>query len=126
MRNSPNAKELADLNTFIIAMDISVNYSVCLLFSCFQNQIELLQEGFYSFGEGVPCPDALCPFNTRSQHFHCNQPRCFYVTDREDILIMHSKDFHDNIDIMEGFRFFDRTVDCRMPSCHRYLFLKTY
>ncbi|XP_069703969.1 zinc finger protein castor homolog 1-like isoform X2 [Periplaneta americana] len=82
------------------------------------HRLDLLQEGFYSFPEGTPCPDALCPFNTRCQHFHCSQPRCFYVTDREDILIMHSKDFHDNIDIMDGFLFFDRTVDCRLPSCH--------
>ena len=88
-------------------------------FCAIQHRIDLLQEGFYSFPEGTPCPDALCPYNTRCQHFHCSQPRCFYVTDREDILIMHSKDFHDNIDIMDGFLFFDRTVDCRLPSCHR-------
>ncbi|XP_023707022.1 zinc finger protein castor homolog 1 isoform X2 [Cryptotermes secundus] len=82
------------------------------------HRLDLLQEGFYSFPEGTPCPDALCPYNSRCQHFHCSQPRCFYVTNREDILIMHSKDFHDNIDIMDGFLFFDRTVDCRLPSCH--------
>ncbi|PSN36019.1 hypothetical protein C0J52_12145 [Blattella germanica] len=82
------------------------------------HRLDLLQEGFYSFPEGTPCPDALCPYNTRCQHFHCSQPRCFYITDREDILIMHSKDFHDNIDIMDGFLFFDRGVDCRLPSCH--------
>ncbi|XP_063220399.1 zinc finger protein castor homolog 1 isoform X2 [Bacillus rossius redtenbacheri] len=82
------------------------------------HRLDILQEGFYAFSEGSPCPDALCPYNTRCQHYHCSQPRCFYVTDREDILIMHSKDFHDNIDIMEGFLFFDRMVDCRLPNCH--------
>ncbi|GLG97314.1 Transcription factor castor [Gryllus bimaculatus] len=82
------------------------------------HRIDLLQEGFYCFPEGAPCPDALCVYNSKIQHYHCSQPRCFYVTDREDILIMHSKDFHDNIDIMEGFLFFDRMVDCRLPSCH--------
>jgi len=92
---------------------------VIIFLFAIQHRIDLLQEGFYSFPEGTPCPDALCPYNTRCQHFHCSQPRCFYVTDREDILIMHSKDFHDNIDIMDGFLFFDRTVDCRLPSCHR-------
>ncbi|KAG8222076.1 hypothetical protein J437_LFUL000520, partial [Ladona fulva] len=77
-----------------------------------------VQEGFYVYDEGSPCPEGpLCPYCSR-RHFHCTQPRCFYVTDREDILIMHSKDFHDNIDIMEGFVFFDRTIDCRLPSCH--------
>lgn len=65
----------------------------------------------------MPCPDPLCIF-VGQHHFHCTQPRCFYVTDRSDILLLHSKDFHDNIDIMEGFVFFDRSVDCRLPGCH--------
>nr|CAD7194959.1 unnamed protein product [Timema douglasi] len=82
------------------------------------HRLDILQEGFYSYSEGMPCPDTLCPYNSRCHHFHCRQPRCFYVTDREDILIMHSKDFHDNIDILEGFLFFDRMVDCRLPNCH--------
>nr|CAD7426118.1 unnamed protein product [Timema monikensis] len=82
------------------------------------HRLDILQEGFYSYSEGIPCPDTLCPYNSRCHHFHCRQPRCFYVTDREDILIMHSKDFHDNIDILEGFLFFDRMVDCRLPNCH--------
>lgn len=30
---------------------------------------------------------------------------------------MHSKDFHDNIDILDGFEFYDRNVDCRLPNC---------
>jgi len=97
--------------------------TLTIILCAIQHRIDLLQEGFYSFPEGTPCPDALCPYNTRCQHFHCSQPRCFYVTDREDILIMHSKDFHDNIDIMDGFLFFDRTVDCRLPSCHRCVVL---
>nr|CAD7587861.1 unnamed protein product [Timema genevievae] len=84
-----------------------------------KHRLDILQEGFYSYSEGIPCPDTLCPYNSRCHHFHCRQPRCFYVTDREDILIMHSKDFHDNIDILEGFLFFDRMVDCRLPNCHR-------
>lgn len=75
------------------------------------------QEGFYIFHEGSPCPDILCAFRDQ-RHFHCIQPRCHYVTDRDDILVLHSKDFHDNIDIMEGFVFFDRSVDCRLSGCH--------
>ncbi|KAF4532943.1 hypothetical protein B566_EDAN000631 [Ephemera danica] len=76
-----------------------------------------VQEGFYVFLEGTECPDQLCIYSGR-YHYHCTQPRCFYVTDRDDILLMHSKDFHDNIDIMDGFVFFDRSIDCRLPSCH--------
>lgn len=30
---------------------------------------------------------------------------------------MHSKDFHDNIDILDGFEFYDRNVDCRLQKC---------
>ncbi|KAJ8885929.1 hypothetical protein PR048_012135, partial [Dryococelus australis] len=82
------------------------------------HRLDILQEGFYAFSEGSPCPDALCPYNTRCQHYHCSQPRCFYVTDREDILIMHSKDFHDNIDIMEGFlNKVNRHFHCVRPGC---------
>lgn len=39
------------------------------------------------------------------------------MTDKEDVLIMHSKDFHDNIDILDGFEFYDRNIDCRLPNC---------
>lgn len=63
------------------------------------------------------CPDKLCTFYGQ-YHFHCTQPRCYYVTDRSDILLLHSKDFHDNIDILDGFVFFDRSVDCRLQGCH--------
>lgn len=75
-----------------------------------------VQEGFYIFDEDIPCPDGLCMYFGK-KHYHCSQPRCYYVTDRSDILVLHSKDFHDNIDITEGFVFFDRSVDCRMPNC---------
>lgn len=31
---------------------------------------------------------------------------------------MHSKDFHDNVDIPPGFAFYDRMIDCRLAGCH--------
>lgn len=64
----------------------------------------------------MKCTDNLCPY-LGNVHYHCNQNRCLYVTDKEDVLIMHSKDFHDNIDILDGFEFYDRNVDCRLPKC---------
>lgn len=76
-----------------------------------------VREGFYIYHEKMACPDKLCMFYGQ-HHFHCTQPRCYYVTDRSDILLLHSKDFHDNIDIMDGFVFFDRSVDCRLQGCH--------
>ncbi|XP_063923888.1 zinc finger protein castor homolog 1-like isoform X2 [Zophobas morio] len=73
-------------------------------------------QGFDVFKENTKCTDSLCPY-LGSTHFHCNQNRCLYVTDKEDVLIMHSKDFHDNIEILDGFEFYDRNVDCRLPEC---------
>lgn len=73
-------------------------------------------QGFDIFGENTKCPDNLCPY-LGTTHYHCNQNRCLYVTDKEDVLIVHSKDFHDNIEILDGFEFYDRNVDCRLPNC---------
>lgn len=73
-------------------------------------------QGFDVFPENSKCPDNLCPY-LGTIHYHCNQNRCLYVTDKEDVLIMHSKDFHDNIDILDGFEFYDRNVDCRLSNC---------
>lgn len=73
-------------------------------------------QGFDVFRENSKCPDNLCPY-LGMIHYHCNQNRCLYVTDKEDVLIMHSKDFHDNIDILDGFEFYDRNVDCRLQNC---------
>lgn len=73
-------------------------------------------QGFDVYQESSKCPDNLCPY-LGTVHYHCNQNRCLYVTDKEDVLIMHSKDFHDNIDILDGFEFYDRNVDCRLQNC---------
>lgn len=75
-----------------------------------------MQEGFVVFDEGVPCIEPLCKHFCQ-KHFHCAKPRCYYVTNRSDNLVMHSKDFHENIDIMEGFAHFDSGVDCRVNGC---------
>ncbi|XP_045465819.1 zinc finger protein castor homolog 1-like isoform X1 [Harmonia axyridis] len=77
---------------------------------------ELGLQGFDIFNENTKCPDHLCPY-LGSTHYHCNQNRCLYVTDKEDVLIMHSKDFHDNIEILDNFEFYDRNVDCRLSDC---------
>jgi hypothetical protein len=66
-----------------------------------------IQEGFYVFDEEIPCPDALCIYFGQ-KHYHCSQPRCYFVTNiDENTLVKHSKDFHESIDIIEGFVFFD-------------------
>ena len=75
-----------------------------------------IQEGFIVFDEGFPCTDNFCKYFCQ-KHYHCAKPRCYYVTNRSDILVMHSKDFHENIEIMEGFAYFDSGVDCRIAGC---------
>jgi len=73
-------------------------------------------EGFATYNpEG--CPDTACVLRS-TRHHHCSQQRCHFSTDRPDQLLMHSKDFHDNVDIPPGFAFYDKMVDCRLPGCH--------
>ncbi|XP_076256377.1 zinc finger protein castor homolog 1-like isoform X3 [Rhynchophorus ferrugineus] len=71
---------------------------------------------FDSYGENTKCPDTLCPFLGTS-HFHCNRKRCLYSTDQKEYLMGHAKDFHENVEILEGFEFYDRVVDCRLQGC---------
>ncbi|CAD6217082.1 GSCOCG00004661001-RA-CDS [Cotesia congregata] len=73
-------------------------------------------EGFATYNPDS-CPDPSCVIRG-TRHHHCSQARCFFATDRADQLLMHSKDFHDNVDILPGFAFYDKMVDCRLPSCH--------
>ncbi|XP_036148361.1 uncharacterized protein LOC105829072 isoform X3 [Monomorium pharaonis] len=73
-------------------------------------------EGFATYNaEG--CPDTACVLRS-TKHHHCSQLRCHFSTDRPDQLLMHSKDFHDNVDIPPGFAFYDKMVDCRLAGCH--------
>lgn len=71
---------------------------------------------FDNYGENTKCSDNLCPY-LGSAHFHCNRKRCFYATDQMEYLLSHAKDFHENVEILEGFEFYDRMVDCRMQGC---------
>lgn len=76
-----------------------------------------LEDGFYVFRDGVPCPHGhLCLYFSR-KHFHCSQPRCYFASDKQDSLLKHSKNFHDTVDIKENFVFFDKSVDCRLATC---------
>ncbi|XP_054266338.1 zinc finger protein castor homolog 1-like isoform X2 [Macrosteles quadrilineatus] len=75
----------------------------------------LEMHGFQAYNDG--CPDPLCLYSAKPLHYHCSRQRCFFATDSEEQLLAHSKDFHDNIEILDGFLFFDRSVDCRLESC---------
>lgn len=73
-------------------------------------------QSFDSYNENTKCPDTLCPY-LGSAHFHCNKKRCLYATDQIEALVGHAKDFHENVEIPEGFEFYDRMVDCRLQGC---------
>lgn len=73
-------------------------------------------EGFATYNPDG-CPDPACTLRP-TRHHHCSQVRCNFSTERPDQLLMHSKDFHDNVDILPGFAFFDKMIDCRLPGCH--------
>jgi putative uncharacterized protein GLEAN_15058 len=75
-----------------------------------------MKDGFYFFREDVPCLDQFCIYLFR-KHFHCSQPRCYYTTNRDDALLFHLKELHENVDICEGFVCFDQSVDCRLAGC---------
>ncbi|XP_050302924.1 zinc finger protein castor homolog 1-like isoform X2 [Anthonomus grandis grandis] len=75
-----------------------------------------IMQTFDTYGENTKCPDTLCPYLGAS-HFHCNKKRCLYSTDQMSELINHAKDFHENVEILEGFEFYDRMVDCRLQGC---------
>lgn len=81
----------------------------------FQTQ-EYPPQGFDFYDEHNKCPDPSCTYYNTA-HFHCNQNRCLYVTNKEDVLTIHSRDFHDNIEILDGFEFYDRNIDCKLPTC---------
>ncbi|XP_065170803.1 zinc finger protein castor homolog 1-like isoform X2 [Atheta coriaria] len=84
--------------------------------SGFIDGVNLQVQGFDVFPENSKCPDMMCPY-MGSMHYHCVQNRCMYVTDKEETLVTHSKDFHDNPDILEGYEFFEKGTDCRLASC---------
>ncbi|KAL4131730.1 hypothetical protein QTP88_009003 [Uroleucon formosanum] len=80
-------------------------------------QTTLEQHCFEEYRYG--CPDNLCKYTSEgvALHYHCRRPRCFFATDNDEELQVHSTHFHDNVTIMEGFLFFDRSVDCRLETC---------
>ncbi|XP_050443514.1 zinc finger protein castor homolog 1-like isoform X2 [Adelges cooleyi] len=80
-------------------------------------QTTLEQHCFEEYRYG--CPDNLCKYTSEgvALHYHCRRPRCFFATDNEEQLQAHSTHFHDNVTIMEGFLFFDSSVDCRLETC---------
>ena len=78
----------------------------------------VVRNGFKKFDPDNVCPDSKCMFATELKHYHCVRRRCYYATNRCDMLNLHARDFHSFINILDGFEFFDRSVDCRRVHCH--------
>jgi hypothetical protein len=75
--------------------------------------------GFLSYPEGTACPDTSCAFNTSSTttHYHCGHPRCHFSVEDVHKLSLHLRDFHSNVDILDGYEYYDRNSDCRDMAC---------
>ncbi|KAL0276814.1 UNVERIFIED_CONTAM: hypothetical protein PYX00_004303 [Menopon gallinae] len=76
-------------------------------------QLDVSAYGFYTYDEG--CPEPNCQFT--KLHYHCTQPRCFFATDKTRLVAMHAKEFHESIEILDGFAFYDRNFDCQSSTC---------
>lgn len=92
--------------------DLSKTIPIPLIMPYIKSSIHI---GFYVFDKETLCPDVTCIY-LGQKHFHCSKPRCYYSTNRDDILLEHSKDFHDNVDILEGFVYFDENIDCKSTT----------
>ena len=76
-----------------------------------------LAKGLKKFAFKEACPDEKCMYFGR-EHYHCVRNKCHHASDRADVLNLHVKEFHDYIKIMDGFEFFDQSVNCRRPHCN--------
>ncbi|OON18293.1 zinc finger, C2H2 type, partial [Opisthorchis viverrini] len=75
--------------------------------------------GVKLFLRNEACQDELCDYSSRGvEHYHCIRPRCFMTSDSLDMMNVHRREFHSHINIAPGFEHFDRSVDCRRPTCH--------
>uniref|UniRef100_A0A5K3EWY9 C2H2-type domain-containing protein n=1 Tax=Mesocestoides corti TaxID=53468 RepID=A0A5K3EWY9_MESCO len=73
---------------------------------------------FYQ-SDGPACVDRCCPFHAgRQAHFHCIRPRCHMATASLFVLNTHRREFHAQVTIEPGYDYFDRSIDCRRPSCY--------
>lgn len=106
----------ARLRIFIPLFHFYISYHLKPLI-IFQVQLDVSVYGFCTYEEG--CPEPNCRF-TRN-HYHCTQPRCFFATDKTHLVVIHSKEFHDNIEILEGFVFYDRNIDCQSSTCTKFV-----
>ncbi|VDK20504.1 unnamed protein product [Taenia asiatica] len=69
--------------------------------------------------EGSFCVDRCCPFYiTKQSHFHCVRPRCHLATSNLAVANSHRREFHAYIVIEPGYEYFDRSIDCRRPTCY--------
>ncbi|ODN04588.1 Transcription factor castor [Orchesella cincta] len=75
--------------------------------------------GFLSFPEGASCPDTSCPYHqqTNTCHYHCGHSRCHFSVSDVHKLSAHLRDFHSNVDILEGYAYYDRNSDCVDTKC---------
>lgn len=63
------------------------------------------------------CGDPLCRYD-QLFHFHCEHTaRCHFSTNYATAMDRHVLEFHDTVDILNDFDYFDQNYDCRLYSC---------
>ncbi|XP_035712778.1 uncharacterized protein LOC110856166 isoform X3 [Folsomia candida] len=81
--------------------------------------------GFLSYPEDVNCNNDACPYQRSSDkespskcHYHCNHPRCHFSVSDLHKLSNHLREFHSACDVVEGFKYFDKSWDCEVRKCN--------
>jgi hypothetical protein len=79
--------------------------------------------GFMSYPEGASCNNDSCPYQRLTDqreslcHYHCGHPRCHFSVSDVHRLSNHLREFHSSCDVVEGFKYFDHSWDCKVKGC---------
>lgn len=72
---------------------------------------------FHFFQPMEKCGDPVCRYD-QLFHFHCDySKRCHFSTNYATAMDRHVLEFHDAVDILTDFEYFDQNYDCRLYSC---------
>lgn len=69
------------------------------------------------FQPSNPCSDDSCVYK-KIIHYHCNLANaCHYSTNHLYQIEQHINEFHQKIEILENFEYFDRNFSCKKTDC---------
>lgn len=63
------------------------------------------------------CSDISCVYK-KLIHYHCSHSKfCHYSTNQLVQIDHHLNDFHQKMEILENYDYFDRNYDCKLAGC---------